>query len=191
MYGPSPFDDKDKVIISMFSEDPGVSQESIAREISLRQPSVAVRVRKLRDSGALSVQAGVDPFKLGLQMAKVDVMTTDPGKALRLFQDCPYFMNGLIVSGRHNLTLFFVAEKISTLESIVDGHLRRMPEITDVDFNIVISPAKAIIMPVDLRKKEVQKGPCAPHTTCLECSSYKEGRCAGCPIVVEDDGWFF
>jgi Lrp/AsnC family transcriptional regulator, leucine-responsive regulatory protein len=181
------FDEKDKAILTMFSADPDVSQESIAEAIDLKQPSVAVRVRKLRDAGALEMQAGVEPFRLGLQVAKVDVTTTDPGKVIKLFASCPYFMNGLIISGKNNLSLFFVAENISTLESIVDGHLRKMPEVQQVDFNIVISAAKRMVMPVDL----VWKKPCVPHGTCLECESYKAKRCTGCPMTVKGNGWFF
>ena len=185
------FDRKDKMILTMFSHNPDVSQDSVAEEIKLSQPSVAVRIRKLRDAGALELQAGVDPFKLGLQIAKVDVTTTDPGKVLKLFADCPYFMNGLIISGKNNLSLFFVAENISTLESIVDGHLRRMPEVQQVDFNIVISTSRRMVMPVDLVWKDKKGESCVPNGTCLECESYKSKRCTGCPMVVAGDGWFF
>ncbi|MBA3045617.1 MAG: Lrp/AsnC family transcriptional regulator [Candidatus Thermoplasmatota archaeon] len=185
------FDDKDKKILTMFSQNPNVSQEVIGEEIGMKQPSVAVRIRKLREAGALEIQAGVDPFRLCLQIAKVDVTTSDPGKVLKLFNSCPYFMNGLIISGKNNLSLFFVAENISTLESIVDGHLRRMPEVQLVDFNIVISAAKKMIMPVDLVWEKRNRGPCEPGGTCKECESYKTGRCTGCPMVIARDGWFF
>lgn len=185
------FDEKDKAILTMYSNDPNVSQEVIGEEIGLKQPSVAVRIRKLKEIGALEQLAGVDPFRLGLQMAKINVTTTNPQKVMKLFESCPYFMNGLIVSGSSNLVLFFVAESISTLESIVDGHLRRMPEVKDVDFNIVISPSKKMIMPVDLKQDSKNTGPCAPNATCLECDSYKTGKCTGCPIVIDDKGWFF
>ena len=76
------FDDRDKKILTMYSRDPNVSQERIGSEIGLKQPSVAVRIRKLKDAGALEQMAGIDPFKLGLQMAKVDVTTSDPGKVI-------------------------------------------------------------------------------------------------------------
>lgn len=185
------FDEKDKTILTMFSKNPGVSQDTIGEVVGLSQPSVAVRIRKLREAGALELQAGVDPFKLGLQIAKVDVTTSDPGKVLKLFASCPYFMNGLIISGKNNLSLFFVAENISTLESIVDGHLRRMPEVQLVDFNIVISSSKKMVMPVDLVWEKKDKGPCQAHGICTECDSYKTGRCTGCPMVIPNDGWFF
>lgn len=185
------FDEKDKMILTMYSRNPDVSQEAIGIEIGLKQPSVAVRIRKLKEAGALEQLAGIDPFRLGLQMAKVDVTTSNPGKVMALFDTCPYLMNGLIVSGRSNLVLFFVAESISTLESIVDGHLRRMPEIQEVEFNIVISPGKRMIMPVELTADSEKDGPCEPNNTCIECESYQSGRCTGCPIALDFKGWFF
>ena len=182
------FDARDRKILTMFSADPGVSQDAVAREIGLSQPSVAARVRKLRDSGALSVSAGMDPFKLGLSVAKVDVTATNPAKVMDFFAGCPYFMNGYIVSGKSNLTLFLVAARISTLESIVDGHLRRMPEVTDVDFNIIISPAKPVIISVDLESGGKR---CDHGTPCSKCESRKTGRCSGCPAHAGDSDWFF
>jgi len=43
-------------------------------------------------------------------MAKVDVIANNTSSILDIFKDCPYFLNGLIVSGKHNLCLFFVGE---------------------------------------------------------------------------------
>jgi DNA-binding Lrp family transcriptional regulator len=181
-------DAKDKAIITMLSADPEASQEAMARELGLSQPSVAVRVRKLREAGALSLMSGIDPFKLGLNVAKVDVTATNPSKVMDFFSGCPYFLNGYIVSGKSNLSLFLVAARISTLESIVDGHLRRMPEVTDVDFNIVISPAKPVVMPVDISGGGRR---CDHGSTCAKCESRKSGRCAGCPEHADDPDWFF
>ena len=185
-------DEKDRAILTLLSEDPGRSQDEVAGEVGISQPSVAARVKKLREMGALESQTGINPFRLGLQIARVDVNATDPAKVLRLFEDCPYFMNGLILSGRDNLSLFFVAERMSTLESIVDGHLRRMPEVKDVEFNIVMRPAKPLIMPARLSWGDrAKKGPCSPKGICAECESFRTGRCAGCPIATKDAEWFF
>ncbi len=184
-------DDRDRIIITRYATNPDISQDEIAREISLSQPSVAARIRKLKKIGAIETQTGINPFKMGLQMAKVDVTSRDPSKIMELFQGCPYFMNGFIVSGRSNLSLFFVAEQISTLEAIVDGHLRKMAEVQDVEFNIVISPEKKVVMPVQLSWERNGKAPCKINISCKDCESFKTGRCTGCPIIVESEGWLF
>ena len=186
-----PMDDKDKAIITAFAQDPNVSQDEIASRVGISQPSVAARIKKLREAGALVTQTGIDPFSVGLQVGKVDVTTTNPAKILDMFGNCPYFMNGIIVSGRDNLTLFFMAEKISTLEAFVDGHLRRLPEVQEVDFNIVISPSKQMVVPVILSWDRKDKGPCGVSHSCKGCGNFEAGRCGGCPIVVEHKEWFF
>lgn len=186
-----PMDDKDKAIITAYARDPDVSQDGIASEVGISQPSVAARIRKLRDAGALVAVTGIDPFRVGLQVGKVDVTTTNPSGILDMFRSCPYFMNGIIVSGKSNLTLFFMAERISTLEAIVDGHLRRLPEVQEVDFNIVISPSKPMVVPVELSWDRRDRGPCGVSHSCKGCGNFEAGRCAGCPVVIEHKGWFF
>ena len=68
-------DKKDRKIITMYAKNSDVSQEEIARQISLSQPSVAMRIKKLKDNGALQTQTGINPLKMGLYMAKVDIST--------------------------------------------------------------------------------------------------------------------
>ncbi|HOO04786.1 MAG TPA: winged helix-turn-helix transcriptional regulator, partial [Methanomassiliicoccales archaeon] len=91
-------DAKDRIIISMYAEDPDVSQESIAKRVGLSQPSVAARIAKLKEGGALASQFGIDPLRMGLYLAKVDISSTRPDEILGMFRGCPYFANGFTIS---------------------------------------------------------------------------------------------
>ena len=42
-------DQKDRIIISLFAENPNISQDEIAKKINLSQPSVAIRIKKLKE----------------------------------------------------------------------------------------------------------------------------------------------
>ena len=53
-------DDKDRAIISMYAKNPDVSQEEIGEVVDLSQPSVAARVRKLKEGGAIETPIGDD-----------------------------------------------------------------------------------------------------------------------------------
>mgnify|MGYP000212138524 CR=1 FL=1 len=183
-------DKKDLTIIGLYCQNPDITQEEIAKELGISQPSVMVRVRRLRSIGALVWQVGLDPFKTGLHVAKVDVTTTSTTKILRMFQECPYFLNGFITSGKNNLCLFFVAEDIATLEAIVDNHLRVNKDVQDVEFNIVISSANDLIIPLKLHKK-TGKQACGANIECKNCPSYEAGRCMGCPIAGQYKGWLW
>jgi len=184
-------DEKDKVIISLFAENPHMSQEEIAKEIGLSQPSVAVRIKKLREGGGLATQTGIDPQKLGLYLAKVDISSNNTSLILNMFKNCPYFANGFTVSGKYNLCLLFMSENIATLEAIVNGHIRTHESTMDVDFNIVINSEKDFIVPVVLNSEHREKPPCGMMTHCLDCQSFKDKKCMGCPATGEYQGWFY
>jgi len=178
-------DDKDKAIITMFAEDPYASQENIGKRISLSQPSVAARIAKLKESGALAMQQGINPMKMGLYLAKVDISSTRPDEILSMFRNCPYFANGFTISGKSNLCLIFHSESITTLESIVNGHIRPNSSVTDVDFNIVITTVRDFIVP------SVMVFEHSDHPPCRDCPSFKAFKCMGCPVTGQYQGTLY
>jgi len=44
-------DDIDRKIVSLLEKDPEISQNKIAQEVGISQPSVGVRIRKLKKRG--------------------------------------------------------------------------------------------------------------------------------------------
>jgi len=183
-------DDKDRTIISMYARDPHVSQDDIAEELGMSQPSVALRIRKLRESGAMETLVGVNPQRMGLNIAKVDVSTNDTNELLSMFRNCPFFMNGFVVSGRYNLCLLFMSEDIATMESIINGHIRPNPNVREVDFNIIISSARPFVVPTDMTASS-NRAPCGYRHQCKDCPSFAAGNCLGCPVIGQYKGWFF
>jgi DNA-binding Lrp family transcriptional regulator len=177
------FDKKDRQILSLFRENPEISQSEIAEKIGISQPSVGVRLKKLRNKGAISHVVGMNFKRVGLYLAKVDLTTKDTSKVLNFFRDCPYFLNGLITSGKYNLCLFFMSEDIISLEAIVDAHLRQNPDVTDIDFNIVISPVSDLVFPVRMNFEKKSVPPCGYKKTCAKCSYYTPEHCLGCPVT--------
>ena len=180
---PAKLDSKDLKIISLYSEDPEISQEEIAEKLHISQPAVAARVKKLKRMGALEHKVGINPLKVGLHVAKVDVSTINVNKVLNKFRNCPYFLNGFVTTGKNNLCLLFMAEDLSTLEAIVDNHLRIDEDVRDVEFNIVVSAVKGIIAPIKIYDKPEERPPCGSAIMCSDCPSFKDGSCAGCPAL--------
>ena len=184
-------DAKDRIIITMLAKNPNASQEEIAKEVKLSQPSVAIRIRKLRGSGVLESQIGINPLKIGMYLAKVDVSSTNPSEILRMFKDCPYFANGFTISGKSNLCLLFFSESVATLEAIVNGHIRSNFLVTDVDFNIVITAEKPYIVPTVLSPEHSDLAPCGMLSNCRDCRAFKDTKCMGCPATGQYQGWFY
>lgn len=143
-------DDRDNGILSLVQRNPNISQEEVAKKIKISQPSVGARIRKLQKKGILSSINGVNFRVVDLSLAKVDINATDTTAIINEFKDCPFFINALITSGRHNLCLLFTATDLKRLEGIVNYHLRGNPKVKDVELNIVISTAKDFILPLNI-----------------------------------------
>ncbi|MEM2901135.1 MAG: Lrp/AsnC family transcriptional regulator [Candidatus Bathyarchaeia archaeon] len=181
---------KDLEIITLYSENPEISQEEVAKRLGLSQPTIAIKVKKLKSRGLLAVKTGLNVSKAGLHLAKVDVTATNATKILKMFHGCPYFLNGFITSGENNLCLLFAAENIATLESIVDNHLRADSTVQRVEFNIIVEAAISLILPLKRLTKSTNP-PCGKLKRCEACLSYREGGCLGCPAMGRYGGWLW
>lgn len=143
-------DDRDNTILFLIQKNPKISQEDIAKKVKLSQPSVGARIRKLQEKGILRNINGVNFKVVDLSLAKVDINATDTAAVIKEFEHCPFFINGLITSGKYNLCLFFTATDLKRLEGIVNHHLRGNPKVKEVEMNIVISSVKDLVLPLNL-----------------------------------------
>lgn len=181
-------DKRDRQILSLLEKNPEMSQSDIAVSLKISQPSVSARIHKLKQKGALTYVVGMNLKKVNLYIAKVDVIANNTSSVLNIFKDCPYFLNGLIVSGKHNLCLFFVGEDIATLEAIVDGHLRDNALVQRAEVSIVITPVKDLIMPLKMSFDDSDVPPCGIGHNCKECDHHISNRCLGCPVTNSYNG---
>lgn len=181
-------DKRDREILSLLEGYPEMPQSEMAEKLKISQPSVSARIHKLKKNGALSHIVGMNLKKVNLYMAKVDVIANNTSSILDIFKDCPYFLNGLIVSGKHNLCLFFVGEDIATLEAIVDGHLRGNPLVRAAEVSIVIATMKDFVMPIKMNFESSDTPPCGNGCNCKDCSHHISNRCMGCPVTNSYNG---
>jgi len=181
-------DKRDREILSLLEQYPEMSQSDMAEKLKISQPSISARIHKLKKKGALSHIVGMNLKKVDLYLAKVDVVANNTSSVLDIFKDCPYFLNGLIVSGRNNLCLFFVGEDISTLEAIVDGHLRSNPLVKSAELSIVITTMKDFVMPIKMNFDFSSMPPCGNGCNCKDCSHHISNRCLGCPVTNSYNG---
>lgn len=174
-------DEKDKLILEILEKNPEVSQNEIAKLVGLSQPSVGARIKKMKDLGIINHTYGVNIRNPGLYILKVDVKCRQPRELLKLFDKCPFFLNGFIVAGNKNLTMMFIGEDLSTLEAIVDKHIRPSPEIYDVDVGIVVRAERDTVIPVRFEVEDADVPPCG--SDCGECDYWSNELCLGCPVT--------
>ena len=182
-------DEKDRKIITLLHDTPEISQEDIAENVHLSQPSVAIRIKKLKERGIINQLLGVNLNKVGIYVAMVFVRTTNTTKILNIFLDCPFFLNGFVISGEKNLMLLMAGEDLASLESIIDERLRPDEDVQSADFNIVISSIKDFVMPIKMIERPLNKPPCGIDYK--ECQAYHENRCFGCPATSRYKGNFW
>ncbi len=121
--------------------------------------------------------------KVNLYLTKVEINAKNSNEILQSFKGCPYFLNGFIMSGKRNLTLFFMSEDLGTIESIVDAHIRSNPGVEDVELDVVIMPVKDFVFPVQMKFEKKSDPPCGSSSVCGECKYYKKEQCLGCPVT--------
>jgi len=182
-------DQKDRKIITLLHDNHEISQEEIAKTVHLSQPSVAIRIKKLKDRGIIDHIIGVNLNKVGVYIAMVFVRTTNTTKILNMFRECPFFLNGFVISGEKNLMLLMAGEDLASLESIIDERLRPDEDVQSADFNIVISSIKDFVMPIKMIERPLKIPPCGIDYK--ECQAYNENRCFGCPSTNRFKGDFW
>jgi len=69
-------DQKDRKIITLLHDNQEISQDEIAKIVHLSQPSVAMRIKKLKEKGIMNHIMGVNLNKVGIYVAIVTVRTT-------------------------------------------------------------------------------------------------------------------
>ena len=173
-------DEKDKMILELLEKNPEMTQNDIARVVGLSQPSVGARIKRLKELGLISHVYGLNLKNSGLYVVKVDIKCRNPRKIVERFKMCPHFLNSFIVAGNKNLTLLFIGEDLSTVEAIIDRHLRPNSDVIDLDVGIVIKAERDMVMPIRILV-EKKGSPCGSN--CEECEYYISELCNGCPAT--------
>jgi DNA-binding Lrp family transcriptional regulator len=170
-------DERDQLILEMLQKYPTMPQETIAEKLKLSQPSISARIRKLKEKGVIQHIVGMNFKKVGLHLAKVEISTTNTSEVIKEFDNCPYFLNGLITSGRHNLCMLFMAADLERLEGIVNRHLRGNPFVKEIEMNIIITPVRDFVLPISVDSCNAEQKKCTqPCGDCVVESKFSESK---------------
>jgi len=178
----------DRKIISLLMENSDISQNEIASHLNLSQPAIYTRIQRLKKCGIITRLVGVNLKNTNLHIAKIEITAKDPWKIVDFFKNCPMCVNGLITSGKHNMCLFFVSEKLQAIDCCVNHNLRKNPNIRDVEFNVVVAPVKDLMVPLKTYYERQDKSPCGK--ICAEQPCYPVEKCLGCPATIFYRGKF-
>ncbi len=162
-------DAKDATILSLYTKQPDISQAELARLLKISQPSVNARISKLKAKGILASTHGIEFNKTSLYLLRVDFTAPNAQQVLDTMKHCSFFVNGFIMSGKTNTSIFIVGHSLEKIETIINEHLRTKPDIKDITTSIIVSAAKPFICSIDIEKEE--------HEGCKN-----KGSCKVCPM---------
>lgn len=159
-------DSIDRKIISLLQKNPNISQNDIAKEVELSQPSVSARIKRMRESGVLALMFGIDIKKVGLHVAKIELNKRERNEFIK---DCPYILS--VIETVEKNVLYLVSEDFSSLEAVAKKHFNMD------DFEVVISSYPNLILPIKIPENNNGCKSC----DCINCDFYIKGKCIGCP----------
>ena len=162
-------DDKDIKIISYYMENPMISQSEIAEKLKLSQPSVFVRIQKLKKKGLLDYKIGINFNKTKLFLCRVDLTARSPNSLLEDMKKCPFFVNGFVIAGENNVSLMFVHEDLKKIDQIINTHLRVLNSVTNIKINVIVSSLKDYIFQMDLTAENEEGVQCNVEGGCEHC----------------------
>ena len=179
-------DDIDRKILGMLSENPEMSQAEISERLEISQPAVSARIHKLEENGTLARVIGTDIKKTQLFLARVDLSTNSVEEVLKALESCPLYLNCFLTSGKHNMSCLFVGENIRSIMSCVDYRLRQMLPVRNIEFDVIVSPTRPLVMPIKSQTERKKTTPCGAE--CSVCTFYTSDRCLGCPSSIHYKG---
>lgn len=161
-------DSRDAKIISWYMENPHISQSEISKRLKLSQPSVNVRVQKLIKKGILKFNVGMDLRKSNLFACRVDFTSKTPNETLEKLKSCSFFVNGFIMSGKNNVSIFLVNEDLKKIDEIINEYIRSDPNISDINVNVIVYSAKDFLFRINMDHELTPKA-CFELNKCSEC----------------------
>jgi Lrp/AsnC family leucine-responsive transcriptional regulator len=137
----------DYQILDLLQRDARTTQVQIAEAVGLSQPSVADRVRKLEQGGAvLGYVARLDARQMGNDVrAFVGVRISHPRHHegfTRRIQQVPDVLECHRVAGLDSYLLKVISRNTASLDELVSETLRRIPGVTRTTTTIVLATVK-------------------------------------------------
>jgi Lrp/AsnC family leucine-responsive transcriptional regulator len=175
-------DETDRKILFMLSEDPKLSQAEISERLGISQPAVSARMRKLEETGVLTHIIGTDIKKAQLFLAKIEFSTNSVEQVLKSLETCPLYLNCFLTSGKNNMSCLLIGENVRSIMSCVDSRLRQNLPVKDIDFDLIVTPARPMVVPIKPQAERKKITPCGAD--CSTCSFYLNERCLGCPSSI-------
>jgi DNA-binding Lrp family transcriptional regulator len=159
-------DEIDRKIIKFVQENPNLTHDEIASRINRSQPTIGLRLKKLKEKDVFYIQPGINFKNANLTLGMVKIRTSKPEVVLQMSLECPFVVNAFMVSGDYNVCLLLLAPNLKYFEEIINKHFRKT--FHKVKTEIIIDTAKDFVLPVNFKQLE-KHNPLKPEECIEEC----------------------
>lgn len=166
----SDLDSIDKKIITLLQNDPSMTHTEIAKQINRSQPTVGLRINKLKESGIFEIQTGINFNNTQFYLAKVSVKTKDPKLISEVCNACPFMLNCFRIDGEYNSCFLLAATNLQIIDQIVNIHFRSKTGTKRTKTELITDTAKPFILPIDFNG-QMKHNP-LNHEQCFEKCQY-------------------
>lgn len=181
-------DKTDIKIIEELSNNPKSSLTDLAANTKISRPTVNTHLKSLSDSGLLLYKTGLSLKNMDFAVALVGLEAKHEqshSQTEEYLSHCPRVLLIFRTSGKANLHVFVWGENDHTLRSTIED-FRNLPGTEVISTEFLGQPVYGDYI-IDLSKEKSDKSPCG-KVIHVECESYQNGECMGCPATRDYKG---
>ncbi|MBD3216155.1 MAG: winged helix-turn-helix transcriptional regulator [Candidatus Lokiarchaeota archaeon] len=138
-------DDLDKSILTLFQKDPEITHSEIADKVGLSQPAVGARIKRLKESGILEHNYGINLRNIKSKIVRIDISSGDSISLLEEVKSKQNVIFAYRMIGNINLTIWVVAETWDEVEEFTKNYIRNIDNTRIVNMNVISAFGKGSI----------------------------------------------
>ncbi|MHA2006707.1 MAG: Lrp/AsnC family transcriptional regulator [Candidatus Hodarchaeales archaeon] len=141
-------DDLDKKIISIIQNKPEITHSEVAKIVNRSQPTIGTRLKRIKKTGFLQIQSGVNFKKVSFNLVSVSINTNSPKTIMEMAKACPFMLNAFRLSGIFNVMVLLAHSSLKKLYNVIDQHFRSNPDVQMVSMSVVSDIADNFVHPL-------------------------------------------
>ncbi|TXT53702.1 MAG: hypothetical protein BAJALOKI1v1_2310003 [Promethearchaeota archaeon] len=142
-------DEVDRNIIKVVQAQPTITQTDIAKQVDRSQPTVGMRVERLRKMGLLQFQAGLNLRVADLFLTLLEIETNHAQEILKLVKTCPLMINAFRLSGSKNVGIILASKDMKYLDKMINHHFRNNPLVKSCLMNFITEILEDLVLPME------------------------------------------
>ncbi len=164
-------DDDDKRIITYLQSNPFMTHTEIGKHIGKSQPAVGSRVAKMKSSGILAMQKGIN-FKdvESLHLVMLSIHTRNSASTMAKLRSCPNAIGGFRLIGDAPVVALFATHSLAKLDDVIDECIRADADVDLVETSVMVKCIRDFVLPYDFEFEEGKYAGCNGCMQAGECS---------------------